>query len=157
MEELRRRAVFSFCLIALVISFGTFGYVSIEGWDLLDSLYMTIITLTTVGFKEVHDLSFNGKLFTIILIIGGVGTVLYALSTGAKFVLEGELQEIFGGKRLEKRLNDLKDHYIVCGYGRMGKIIARELRHEKLKYIVIEKNEVVLDPDEKEEFLIIQG
>lgn len=155
MEELRRRVIFSFCLIALVISFGTFGYISIEGWDLLDSLYMTIITLTTVGFKEVHDLSFNGKLFTIILIIGGVGTVLYALSTGAKFVLEGELQEIFGRKRLEKKLNDLKDHYIVCGYGRMGKIIARELKHEKLDFVVIEKNGGILD--DKTDLLVIEG
>ena len=155
MEELRRRVIYSFCLIALVISFGTFGYVAIEGWDFLDSLYMTIITLTTVGFKEVHDLSFNGKLFTIILIIGGVGTVLYSLSTGAKFVLEGELQEIFGRKRLEKKLNDLKDHYIVCGYGRMGKIIARELKHERLDFVVIEKSGGILD--DKADFLVIEG
>jgi len=155
MEELRRRIIYSFCLIALVISFGTFGYIAIEGWDFLDSLYMTIITLTTVGFKEVHDLSFNGKLFTIILIIGGVGTVLYSLSTGAKFVLEGELQEIFGRKRLEKKLNDLKDHYIVCGYGRMGKIIARELKHERLDFVVIEKSGGILD--DKADFLVIEG
>jgi len=155
MEELRRRIIFSFGLIALVISFGTAGYMALERWDLLDSLYMTIITLTTVGFKEVHDLSFQGKIFTIILIIGGVGTVLYALSTGAKFVLEGELQEIFGRKRLEKKLKDLKDHYIVCGFGRMGKIIARELKHEELDFVVIEKNGGILD--DKGDILIIQG
>ncbi len=155
MEELRRRIIFSFGLIVLVISFGTAGYMALERWDLLDSLYMTIITLTTVGFKEVHDLSFQGKIFTIILIIGGVGTVLYALSTGAKFVLEGELQEIFGRKRLEKKLKDLKDHYIVCGFGRMGKIIARELKHEELDFVVIEKNDGILD--DKGDILIIQG
>jgi voltage-gated potassium channel len=118
---------------------------------------MTIITLTTVGFREIHDLSFNGKVFTIVLIIGGVGTVLYALSTGAKFVLEGELQEIFGRKRLEKKLKDLEGHYIVCGYGRMGKIIAKELKHENLKFVVIEKDDVIMDVDEKEEILIVQG
>jgi len=157
MADLRRRIVFSFGLIVLVISFGTAGYMSIEGWNFLDSLYMTIITLTTVGFREIHDLSFNGKVFTIVLIIGGVGTVLYALSTGAKFVLEGELQEIFGRKRLEKKLKDLEGHYIVCGYGRMGKIIAKELKHENLTFVVIEKNDVVMDPDEKEEILIVQG
>lgn len=155
MEEIRRRVILSAGLIVLVISFGTAGYEAIEGWNFLDSLYMTIITLTTVGFKEVHDLSFNGKLFTIILIIGGVGTVLYALSTGAKFVLEGELQEIFGRKRLEKKLKDLKDHYVVCGYGRMGKIIARELKHENLEFVVIEKNDGIFD--EKTDILIIQG
>jgi voltage-gated potassium channel len=154
-EEIRRRIILSAGLIVLIVSFGTAGYRFIEGWNLLDSLYMTIITLTTVGFREVHDLSANGKLFTIILIIGGVGAVLYALRTGATFVLEGELQEIFGRKRLEKKLKDLKDHYVVCGYGRMGKIIARELKHEKLEFVVIEKNGVILD--EKADMLIIQG
>ncbi len=149
--------IFSFGLIVFVISFGTAGYMVVEKWNWLDSIYMTIITLTTVGFKEVHDLSHNGKIFTIILVIGGAGTMLYALSTGAKFVLEGELQEIFGRKRLEKKLRDLKGHYIVCGYGRMGKIIARELKHEELKVVVIEKNEVLLDANEREENLIIQG
>jgi voltage-gated potassium channel len=157
MHELKRRVFFSLGLILFVISFGTAGYMIVEKWDWLDSFYMTVITLTTVGFREVHELSRNGIVFTIILIIGGVGTMLYALSTGAKFVLEGELQEIFGRKRLEKKLRDLKDHYIVCGYGRMGKIIARELKHKELTIVVIEKNEVLLDADEREETLIVQG
>lgn len=137
-----------------MISFGTVGYTVLEKWDFLDSLYMTIITLTTVGFKEVHDLSDNGKIFTIALIVGGVGTMLYVLRIGAQLILEGELQEIYGRKRLEKRLKELKDHYIVCGYGRMGKIIARELRHEDLDFIVIEKNHTTLD---EEDLLIIEG
>lgn len=157
MVELRKKLVLVIGLIVLVVTFGTTGYMVIERWDFIDSLYMTVITLTTVGFKEVHDLSFNGILFTITLIISGVGTVFYALSTGAKFVLEGELQEIYGRKRLEKKLKDLRDHYIVCGYGRMGKIIAREFKHEKLKFVVIEKNEVILDAYENEEYFIIQG
>jgi voltage-gated potassium channel len=155
MEEIRKRIALSAGLIILIVSFGTAGYEIIEGWDFLDSLYMTIITLTTVGFKEVHYLSSNGKLFTIILIIGGVGAVLYALRTGAKFILEGEFQEIFGRKRLEKKLKDLKDHYVVCGYGRMGKIIAKELDHEKLEFAVIEKNGGIFD--EKTDMLVIQG
>jgi len=156
-EELKRRFILAVCIIALVISFGTVGYMFIEEWNLLDALYMTIITLTTVGFKEIHDLTLKGRLFTIVLLIGGVGTVFYALSIGAKVIIEGELQEIYGRKRVEKRLKDLKDHYIVCGYGRMGKIIARELNQEKLKLTVIEKNEVIVDPDEKESLLILQG
>src|SRR4030042_1583391 len=129
----------------------------IEDWNFLDALYMTIITLTTVGFKEIHDLTLSGRLFTIVLLIGGVGTVFYALSIGAKVIIEGELQEIYGRKRVEKRLKDLKDHYIVCGYGRMGKIITRELHQEQLTFTVIEKNEVIADPDEKESLLILQG
>jgi len=157
MEELRKRLVLSAALIALIVSFGTIGYMVIEEWDFIDSLYMTIITLTTVGFKEVHDLSLSGRIFTIVLLIGGVGTVFYTLGIGAKIIVEGELQEVYGRRRLEKKLKDLRDHYIVCGYGRMGKIVARELKHEKLKFAVIEKNEVILDSDEKNGTLIIQG
>jgi len=157
MEELRKRLVLSAALIALIVSFGTIGYMVIEEWDFIDSLYMTIITLTTVGFKEVHDLSLSGRIFTIVLLIGGVGTVFYTLGIGAKIIVEGELQEVYGRRRLEKKLKDLRDHYIVCGYGRMGKIVARELKHEKLKFAIIEKNEVILDADEKNETLIIQG
>ena len=157
MAELKRRFILAVGLIALVISFGTAGYMVIEEWNFLDSLYMTIITLTTVGYREIHDLSVNGRLFTIILLMGGVGTVFYVLSIGAKVIIEGELQEIYGRKRVEKRLKDLQDHYIVCGYGRMGKIITRELNQEKLPFTVIEKNEVMADPDEKESLLILQG
>ena len=155
MEGLRKRLIFSAVLIALIIAFGVTGYMGIEGWDLLDSLYMTIITLTTVGYREVHDLSSVGRLFTIFLIIGGVGTVFYALSTGAKLVLEGELQELFGRRRLEKRIKELKDHYIICGYGRMGRIIGRELKGKNMNFAVIEKN---LDKlQEKEAVLLLEG
>jgi voltage-gated potassium channel len=154
-EELKSRLIVAVVMIVLIISFGTIGYMSIEGWNFLDSLYMTIITLTTVGFKEIHELSFSGKLFTIILIIGGVGTVLYSLGIGAKLLLEGELQEVFGRKRLEKKLRELKDHYIICGYGRMGKIIARELKHENMNFVVIEKNLDIIK--ETEEVLILEG
>lgn len=154
-EELRRRLILAAGLILLIISFGTIGYMFLEGWQFFDALYMTIITLTTVGYREVHDLSFRGQLFTIILIIGGVGTVFYALSTGAKIILEGELQEIFGRKRLEKKIKDLKDHYIICGYGRMGRIIARELEEKKIAFVAIEKDSDVAF--EKEDTLIYRG
>ncbi|MCJ7482095.1 MAG: potassium channel family protein, partial [Thermodesulfovibrionales bacterium] len=157
MKELRKRLVVAAGMIWLVILFGTTGYMVIEGWSFWDSFYMTVITLTTVGYREIHELSFRGELFTVVLLIGGVGTVLYALSAGAKILLEGELQEIYGRKRVEKKLRNFKDHFIVCGYGRMGKVIARELEHEKLQFIVIEKNEVLLDADRKEELLVIQG
>jgi voltage-gated potassium channel len=154
-KELRKRLILSVVLIVLIVSFGTAGYMGLEGWNYLDSIYMTIITITTVGFKEIHDLSFNGKLFTIILIIGGVGTALYALSTGAKLVLEGELQEIYGRKRLEKKLKELKNHYIICGHGRMGKIIAMELRGKNSSLVIIEKRTEILE--EKEDILILEG
>lgn len=142
-------------LIVLIIAFGTAGYMGIEGWDFLDALYMTIITLTTVGYREIHALSPQGIAFTIMLIIGGVGTVLYALSTGAKIVLEGELQELFGRRRVEKRIKELKDHYIVCGFGRMGRIICRELKEKKVRFIVVEKQHDIAQ--ESDDLLIIEG
>lgn len=139
MSDLRKRLLLSAVMIIFIVTFGTVGYMLLERWNFFDSIYMTIITLTTVGYKEVHDLSSVGKMFTIILIIGGVGTVFYTLSTGAKFILEGELQEIFGRKRLEKKIKYLKDHYIICGYGRMGRIICSELQADKVPFAVIEK------------------
>jgi voltage-gated potassium channel len=142
-------------LVLLSITFGTTGYMVVEGWDFLDALYMTITTLTTVGYGEIHPLSTEGRIFTIILILVGVGTVLYALSAGAKVILEGELRELFGRKRLEKKIKGIRDHYIVCGYGRMGKIICRELREEKAAFIVIEKNPIETAGDEST--LILTG
>jgi voltage-gated potassium channel len=157
MEELRKKMILSLVLLISVVAFGTCGYIFIEEWNFWDSFYMTVITLTTVGYREVHDLSRAGQIFTVILLIGGVGTVLYALSSGAKVLIEGELQEVFGRKRVEKKLKDLKDHYIICGFGRMGKIIAKELNHAQLKFVVIEKNEFTIDPDDKEKMFVIQG
>jgi voltage-gated potassium channel len=151
--KLRRRLILSLALIVFIVSFGTIGYMAVEGWNFQDSLYMTVTTLTTVGYREVRELTSVGRWFTIILIIGGVGTMLYALSTGAKLLLEGEIQEVLGRRRLEKKMKELRDHYIICGYGRMGKIIVRELKSEKVKFAVIEKNAIL--HEKEEDFLII--
>jgi voltage-gated potassium channel len=151
--KLRRRLILSLALIVFIVSFGTIGYMVVEGWNFQDSLYMTVTTLTTVGYREVRELTSVGRWFTIILIIGGVGTMLYALSTGAKVLLEGEIQEALGRRRLEKKIRELKDHYIICGYGRMGKIIVKELKSERVKFVVIEKN--AISQEKEEAFLII--
>ncbi len=155
MEELRKKLFQALALVAFIVACGTAGYMIIEGWNFLDAVYMTITTLTTVGFREVHELSSRGIIFTIFLIVGGVGTVLYALSTGAKVILEGELKEIYGRKKLEKRIKDLTGHYIVCGYGRMGRIISRELKAERIKFVVIDKSPENLGEDT--DILILKG
>lgn len=155
MRGLRKRLIFALIFITCVVIAGSAGYMLIEGWNCLDSLYMTVITIASVGYKEIHDLSPNGRIFTIILIISGVGSVTYALTTIAKIVVEGEIQEIFGRKRLEKKIKELKNHYIVCGYGRMGRIICRELKEKDIKFVVIEK-----EPDtfeSAEETLVLKG
>ncbi len=154
-DTFKTKCILSAALIVLIISGGTLGYVFLEGWDLFDAFYMTVITLTTVGFGEVHPLSRIGRMFTVALIVVGVGAVFYALSTGAKFMLEGELQEIFGRKRLEKKIKELTDHFIVCGYGRMGRIICRELGEKKIPFVVIEKMpEKLLDG---QDVLLVEG
>ena len=155
MRTIKRKLILAALLIFLVITFGTAGYMNIEKWRFLDSLYMTVITLTTVGYEETHRLSTGGRIFTIILAITGVGTVLYTLGIGAQFVLEGEIQQIFRRKRLEKKLEALKDHYIICGYGRMGRIIARELLTKYLNIVVIERYSESLNGTE--DFLFVEG
>ncbi|MBI5212636.1 MAG: potassium channel protein [Nitrospirae bacterium] len=155
MEDLRKRLILALSLLVFIVFFGTIGYMGIEGWSFLDALYMTVITLASVGYKEIHELSLNGRVFTIVLIISGVGTVTFAVTAGAKLVLEGEFKEIFGRKRLEKKIKELKNHYIVCGYGRMGKIICRELKEKHIKFVVIEKQFRPLD--ERGDMLIVEG
>ncbi|MGD0281103.1 MAG: NAD-binding protein [Dissulfurispiraceae bacterium] len=155
METLRKRLILSGVLIFLIVTLGTTGFIIIERWNFLDALYMTIITLTTVGYGEVHPLSSEGRIFNIFLIIGGVGTVFYALSTGAKLVLEGELQELFGRKRLEKKIKELSHHYVICGYGRMGTIICRELKAKGEKFVVVEKSPEKLRG--RDDILVIEG
>jgi len=141
--DLKQRIIFLIVLIMGVILFGTIGYSAIEHWNLFDSLYMTVITLTTVGYHEVHGLSQPGRIFTIVLILAGVGTMLYSLGVGAKVLLEGELRDILGRRKLSKKIEELRNHYIICGFGRMGRIICREMIQYKAPFIVIEKEQNV--------------
>ena len=148
MEEIRKKIIQIVGLVAFIIGFGTVGYMVLERWNFWDSLYMTTITLTTVGYREIHALSFKGRVFTMILMVGGVGTVLYALTVGARIILEAEIRKIFGRRRLEKTIRQLSNHYIICGYGRMGRIIVKELQQEGVKFVVIEKTPGLLDDKE---------
>jgi len=154
-EDIRKKLLQVLALVAFLIAAGTIGYVVIEGWRWLDAVYMTVTTITTVGYREIHPLSKGGMIFTIFLIVGGVGTMLYALSAGAKVILEGELKESFWRRTLEKKIKELSGHYIICGYGRMGKIIARELKGEGVRFLVIEKNPA--PGEEREDILVLTG
>jgi len=150
------RFIYPGIVIVGVIAYGTIGYMVIEQWDILDALYMTIITLTTVGYREVHPLSNAGRIFSIVLMLSGVGAMFYALGVGARIVLEGEIREILGRKRLSKKIESMRNHYIICGYGRMGSIICKELKHYKAQFVVIEANpDVVASMDG--DILCLQG
>ena len=150
---MRKRAFLSLGLVFLVIISGTVGYSIIEGWTLFDSLYMTVITLSTIGYQEVRPLSYTGRAFTIILVFVGVGAVAYGINNGIRIVFEGEIQKAFGRRKLEKRLKSIKDHFIVCGYGRMGRIICNELKAKGVPFVVVEKEPPELDADEETVFV----
>jgi voltage-gated potassium channel len=143
-------------LIVFVITVGTVGYMLLEDWGLFDSLYMTVITITTIGFKEVHKMTEPGRVFTVILIFTSVGAVFYSLNNAARILIEGELKDVFGRRRLRKMIKKLKGHYIVCGYGRMGKIICNELNKKGTKYIAIE-NSPEPEAAEEMESLMLYG
>jgi len=144
MPGLRKKFFIPTIVITAVVTYGTLGYMIIEGWNFIDSLFMTVITLTTVGYNEIHEMDKAGRIFSIVLILSGVGAMFYALSVGAKILLEGEIREILGRKRLNKKIESLKNHYIVCGFGRMGSIICKELMQSKAPFVVIESSSELL-------------
>ena len=135
------RLKISLVLAGAVLAAGTVGYWVIEGWDLLDSLYMTAITVTTVGFGEVHPMDASGRIFTIVLMAVGVGTVFYILSSVTQMVVEGELKHLMGRRSLLRQIKALKGHYIICGYGRIGALIYQILHEAGAQVVVIEKND----------------
>ena len=141
-----------------VLALGTFGYHFLEGWSYFDSFYMTAITVTTVGFGEVHKLSTPGRVFTLIVLFLGFGVAFAALSQFASSLFRGELQQILGRRRMEKGLKKMHGHYILCGYGRMGKIIAQEFLKKGLPFTTIEmKPEEFRGTGEVEKFPFIIG
>lgn len=152
-----RQLVLAVIIVGVVMMLGTVGYVAIEGWPVFDALYMTVTTVMTVGFSEVHPLSAAGRVFTIVLIISGVGTLFYVLGNVARLLLEGELRAVFGKYRIEEKMHTLTDHYIVCGYGRVGKRICKELSAKPLPFVVIEKDPEVIAALQREGIMAIAG
>ncbi|MBT9537186.1 MAG: potassium channel protein [Nitrospirae bacterium] len=152
-----KRLVFALILLAIVIILGTTGYVLIERWGMLDSLYMTVITIASVGYMEVNPLSPNGRVFTIFLIIFGMGVLLFGISTFTAFLVEGELSEILRRRKMEKIIAGLKEHYIVCGMGRIGRHIIDELHKTRRLCVAIDKNEEACRRLAEEERLFIKG
>jgi voltage-gated potassium channel len=124
----------------LLIALGTAGYMLIEDWNMLDALYMTVITVSTIGYGEVHAVSPQGRIFTLVLIVLGVGFFLYVIGNVVQFLVEGRIRLILGRHKLDKQINQLNDHFIVCGYGRMGRALCRYLTQKHLRFVTIEKN-----------------
>lgn len=152
-----RKVLLSLVTLVILIGGGTAGYVIIEDWSVFESLYMTVITLATVGYKEVHDLSQEGKVFTILLIIFGAGNIAYAIGSMIQFMVEGQLRKLLGRKKLQKQIKNLKDHYIVCGFGRIGRLVSREFASKPIPFIVVEQNPDQCRRLEEEGHLFVEG
>jgi voltage-gated potassium channel len=130
--------VFAVALLVCIIAGGTVGYMAIEGWGAWDAFYMTIITVTTVGYQEVHRLSRAGQAFTVVLLLSGVGAALYTFTLLATVVVEGGLPKRLQRRRHQRMLDTIKDHFIICGYGRIGSIVAHQFRRQRIPYVVVE-------------------
>jgi voltage-gated potassium channel len=138
--NLKRRVMDISLVFGLIIALGGIGYWLIEGWSFLDSLYMAVITVTTVGFAEVHPLSPTGRVFTAALIVLGVGGITFAFSALTNYIIAGELGGVLEKRRMTRRVSALREHYIVCGFGRVGYQVCVELKREGQPLVVVDAN-----------------
>jgi voltage-gated potassium channel len=140
-----------------VLAGGTLGYSIIEGWSAWDAFYMTVTTVATVGFREIHPLSRAGQGFTLALILLGVGTALYTFSLVAAVVVEGGWSKNFEEWRLARMINNLADHYVVCGYGRIGSIIANEFNRHKTPFVIVDRTSDRVEAAKQHGYLAVEG
>lgn len=141
MERFRKRFILIVSALVLTQLGGTLGFVLIEHYPVFDAFYMTLITISTVGYGEVHPLSFAGRVFNSFLIFFGVTIMLLAVGGMTQAIIELELNQYFGKRRTKKMIDHLKDHYIVCGFGRVGRGAAAELQRAGARYLVVDRNE----------------
>lgn len=133
-------ALLTWCVLA-----GTAGYHLIEGWPVFDALYMTVITLGTVGYGETHPLSMPGRVFTIFLIMGGIGLMTYGFSAITSVFVEGELSEALRRRRMDKDISKLSGHYVVCGAGHTGGVICAELKKTQRPFVIVDRDAAAVD------------
>lgn len=156
MNKTRHLAI-SIALSLLILVTGTAGYMIIEDWRFLDALYMTIITISTVGYREVNQIGDIGRVFTIFLVLIGVGFTFYVMAAVVQFMVEGRVRIIMGRRRLDKQIDRLKNHYIVCGYGRIGRVLCRHLQRTPYDLVVVEKNPDLIPVMDEDGVLYLDG
>ena len=152
-----RRFILDIFIFFLILTGGCIGYTVIEGWDGQDALYMTVITLTTVGFQEIHPLSRAGRIFTMFLIISGVGFFFYFLGNITGMVVKGTLKDVFGRRKLEKEISHIQGHYMVCGFGRIGRTVTQLLKEKPMEVVVIEKDPQYIPLFQEKKILYVLG
>jgi voltage-gated potassium channel len=153
-----KKLYIAIALVIAVMIIGVAGYIFIEHYNFVDAVFMTIITVATVGYREVNELDQVGKIFTSFLIVFSIGTFAYAISVITRYVIEGEFQLYFKHYQVNKEIQKLKGHVIVCGYGRNGKQACEQLRSGNEKFVVIESNQKAIENMALEEgLLFIEG
>lgn len=158
LHEFRKKLIIAVIILMLLFLSGVAGYVLIEHWSVLDAVYMTVITLATVGYGETHPLSNSGRIFTMILIMVGLSTFIYGVSTVTAFFIEGELGGYLRRKKMANKIEKLAGHYIICGSGEVSRYIIEELYRTKREFVVIENNpENLVKLKENEEILCLAG
>jgi voltage-gated potassium channel len=152
-----RRILVGLSIFVTLIAAGTIGYMVIERWSFIEALFMTVTTVTTVGYREVQPLDTKGQIFTIVLVLFGVGTAFYLLTTLVALVIEGDLGAALGVTRMKGRIEQLRHHHILCGYGRVGEEIAREFVERKMPFVVVENNPIALQKALEIGHLVVEG
>jgi voltage-gated potassium channel len=143
--------------LVFVVGVGTLGFHYIEGWPWFDGFYMVITTLTTIGYQEVHPLSPTGRVFNVVIILGGVSLLFLLIGSLTQALLEFELQNFFGRRRMERDIGRLTGHYIICGAGRVGRSAARELARRPAQFVIIENSETKAQKFASENWLMLVG
>jgi voltage-gated potassium channel len=154
---LKRRLAQVLILFSVIMLVGTSGYVLIEDWPLVDAFYMAIITVTTVGFGEIHPLTPAGRLFTSALIILGVAGITYTFSVLTKFLIEGQVSDTLEEFRMDRKIEELEGHHIVCGFGRVGSRVCADLQREGLDVVVIDNDLGAVERARERGLLALQG
>ncbi|MCC7106817.1 MAG: potassium channel protein [Chloroflexi bacterium] len=144
-------------LLVILLVVGSAGYVLIEGYPLLDAVFMTVTTLATVGYGEIHPLGPGGRLFTTVLILVGVGSALFTLTELVRFVYEGQLGQALWRRRMDRHLKELSDHFILCGYGRVGRQIAADLEQSSVPFVVVDRDPVGLRLATERGLMVVEG
>jgi voltage-gated potassium channel len=144
-------------MLLLVMAGGTVGYHYIEGWPWFDGFYMVVTTLTTIGYQEVHPLSHAGRVFNVFVILSGVSLLALGVGALSQALLEFELQSFFGRRRMEREIGRLDGHYIICGLGRVGRSVVRELARKPVPFVILENNEAKRQRFATENWLVLAG
>lgn len=152
-----KKVIYGILFILTILLLGTLGYEWVEEVSFLDAFFMTVITVTTVGFEEVFPLSDTGKIFTILIIFLGSGGIVYVLGQIFDIIIAGEIKKLLGRKKMDKKIMSMSNHYIICGFGRIGKIICEKLHSAKIPFVVVDKNEKNVELFEEKKYIYVVG